>query len=461
MDKPYDVVIIGAGLSGLALAHFIKKMRPQTELLILEKDGRPGGAIRSHHEAGYLAEWGPHGFLDNAEASREILTDTGLDAEAQKAPLGSFVRYICQDGRLALIPQNPRKIIASNLLPLTAKLRVVADLWRQPQRTEQTVGQWAAHRFGARILPFVDAVFTGTYAGDIDRLSIDAVMPGIRRLELAHGSVFRGLLAKRRQMKKTGPKKNGLPAMVSFPAGMEQLVERLADPAAIRCHCAVHHLTQQNGLWEVRTTETLYQARAVAVALSINQALALLAASGMTPPVERLPEARIANVVMGFGSPAEIPFGFGYLAPEREQRFALGALFSTHMFPGRAPAGRMMLEALVGGRRHPERVDLPDDQLIRQTYEDLRQLIHLPEPPCFARVLRPGAGIPQLELGYPALLAWRDRLQQNCQGLYICGFGWEGIGINDMTKAARATATALGQGTAAAGGQAAVKGIYF
>ena len=121
----------------------------------------------------------------------------------------------------------------------------------------------------------------------------------------------------------------------------------------------------------------------------------------------------------------------------------------------------MMLEALVGGRRHPERVDLPDDQLIRQTYEDLRQLIHLPEPPCFARVLRPGAGIPQLELGYPALLAWRDRLQQNCQGLYICGFGWEGIGINDMTKAARATATALGQGTAAAGGQAAVKGIYF
>ena len=107
---------------------------------------------------------------------------------------------------------------------------------------------------------------------------------------------------------------------------------------------------------------------------------------------------------MGFGESAEIPFGFGYLAPEQEKRFALGALFSTHMFPGRAPKGHMLLEALVGGRRHPEKLELDDDVLIQKAYADLRQLIHLPDPPVFTKVLRSDHGIPQLEIGYPGLL---------------------------------------------------------
>jgi oxygen-dependent protoporphyrinogen oxidase len=112
MSTSYEVIIVGGGLSGLSVAHFLQKQRPAVDLIILEKGPRPGGAIRSFQQEGYLAEWGPHGFLDNAEASREILQDTGLDQEAQKAPLGKFVRYICLNGRLREIPQNPRKIIA-------------------------------------------------------------------------------------------------------------------------------------------------------------------------------------------------------------------------------------------------------------------------------------------------------------------------------------------------------------
>jgi oxygen-dependent protoporphyrinogen oxidase len=163
---------------------------------------------------------------------------------------------------------------------------------------------------------------------------------------------------------------------------------------------------------------------------------------------------------MGFDKSADIPFGFGYLAPEEEKRFALGALFSTHMFPGRAPQGHVLLEALVGGRRHPEKLELDDDSLISKTYADLKQLIHLPNSPVFSRVLRSEHAIPQLEIGYPKLLKWRSRLIEQNPGLYICGFGWEGIGINDMTKAARQVAAAVAAGGMAKG-EAEVKGVYF
>ena len=204
--------------------------------------------------------------------------------------------------------------------------------------------------------------------------------------------------------------------------------------------------------------------RQLVLALPVNQALALLAGSPITkekqPPFQQIPEARIATVVMGFTDAARIPFGFGYLAPEQEKRFALGALFSTHMFPGRAPAGHVMLEALVGGRRHPEKLELGDDELIHRSYEDIRQLMDLPDPPCFTTVLRTSHGIPQLELGYPQLLAWRDALEREIDGLHLCGFGWGGIGINDMIKSAKQVATAVVQGRLS-DNKAAVKGVYF
>jgi oxygen-dependent protoporphyrinogen oxidase len=465
MNKSYDVIIIGGGLSGLTVAHFLQKYRPELQVILLEKASRPGGAIQSYRQNGFLAEWGAHGFLDNVEASRELLADTGLDKEAQKAPLDKFVRYICLNGKLNLIPQNPKKIMASNLVSLSAKLRVLGDLWKKPQSKEQTVAQWAAYRFGKSLLPFVDAVLTGTYAGDFNRLSIDATFPGIRQLELDNGSVIKGLLQKRKQAKKNSQSasKKRLPAMVSFPQGMGRLPEILAENKALLLNSPVHSISKKEDLWQVNSAAGQLESKNVVLALSVNQSLDLLSGAdgleGTTSPVSSIPEANIVTVVLGFTKTAEIPYGFGFLAPEQEKRFILGALFSTHMFPGRAPAGHVMLEALVGGRRHPEKLELSDEELIRNSYEDLKQLITLPEPPCFTKVLRPAHGIPQLELGYPKLLAWRNLLAEKNKGLHICGFGWEGIGINDMTKSARQLARTI-VGTATSG-EADEKGVYF
>ncbi|HDK44598.1 MAG TPA: protoporphyrinogen oxidase, partial [Desulfobacteraceae bacterium] len=121
----------------------------------------------------------------------------------------------------------------------------------------------------------------------------------------------------------------------------------------------------------------------------------------------------------------------------------------------------VLLEALVGGRRHPERLELDDDELVGRVCEDLRQLIDLPPDPCYARVMRPRAGIPQLEAGYPALLGWRAKVLAAHPCLHICGSGWHGIGINDMTKVARKVADDILAGTREETEETEVKGVYF
>ena len=82
-------------------------------------------------------------------------------------------------------------------------------------------------------------------------------------------------------------------------------------------------------------------------------------------------------------------------------------------------------------------------RLIAGVLADLKELMELPGKPAFATVLRPASGIPQMEAGYSGLLDWRQALSAAHPSLHLCGFGWKGIGINDMIKEARQMAEAL------------------
>lgn len=467
MTQQTDTLIIGGGLSGLTIAHKLRTRCYGHRFILIEKSSSTGGVVRTHRENGFTAEIGPHGFLDNCAESRDILEETGLEAECLKSPLLNFVRYVLLDGKLQMIPQTPFKILKAPLIPWKDKLRVLADLWKEPLQGEPTVAKWVSHRFGPALLPFADAVFTGTYAGDLDRLTIDSVMPGVRKLELEHGSVIRGVLAKARQSRKSrgaNAKKFSMPAMTSFADGMERLPQRLTEyfqeGKDLILNCSAEKIHQDNGLWQVTTDKGIYQARNLVIALPTNKALTLLQ-SLKKPPMDSIPESQIVTVVFGFGPGSTLPPGFGYLTPERENRFSLGTLFSSNMFPGRAPAGHILFETLIGGRRHPERIELDDDELILRAHEDVKDVLNLTDKPVYTKVLRPWGSIPQLEKNYPALLQWRNELADAHPNLHICGFGWEGIGLNDMMKTGVRVAEAVRAGTESRQGEADVKGVYF
>ncbi|PIE60143.1 MAG: protoporphyrinogen oxidase [Desulfobulbus propionicus] len=468
--KHYDVCIIGAGLSGLSTAAFLLKGAAQKRIFLLDKGAVPGGVISTFQQDGYLAEWGPHGFLDTYEECMELVEWAGLEEDRLFAPLGKYVRYICLNGKLNEIAQQPHKIITRPLISVPAKLRVLGEVWKKPLEGEPTIAQWVEHRFGSAMLPFADAVFTGTYAGDIHRLKMDAVMPGARRLELEYGSIIKGLVRRMMQKRGSGHRRKGLPSMTSFVHGMEQfplaLAEKVSQQAEISCNTEVTGIKRTSSGWLVYYGENSCQTSHLVLALPVNTCLELLQkmeseqAKMPLPPVRKIPETRLVNVLLGFDTSAEIPFGFGYLAPEQEKRFALGGLFSSHMYPGRAPEGRQLVEVMVGGRRHEKRLELDDAALVSAVCRDLKELVALPKAPVFSKVLRSAGSLPQLEQGYTSLLAWRDQIMELEPTLFISGFGWKGIGIYDMTSEAKKTAERI-LTQKHGSGKAEVKGVYF
>lgn len=442
MQKVHDVIIIGGGLSGLSVAHFLLMLKPELDVLLIEKETRPGGCIQTFNTDGVQAEWGPHGFLNNTQESLELLANLGLDKHVQKAPLGNYLRFLCHKGKLVALPQSPQKLLTTPLLSLPGKFRLLGDLWKSPRLEDQTIGDWAAYRFGKGVLPMIDAAVTGTFAGDYNRLSIDAVMPGVRQLEKEHGSVLRGVIKSKKQKNTTV---KGLPAMLNFPHGMEQFTAALAKGKNITFNSGAKKIEKKDSQWTIDTGENIFGCHSLVLALPVNASLKLLS-SFDKPPVPEIPVAKIINVTMAFSESAQIPYGFGYLAPEQEKRFALGAMFSSQMFPDRVPRANALIEVLIGGRRHPERLDEDDQKLIEDAYNDVRTLLDLPEKPWFSKVLRPQNGIPQLEMDHPALLRWRDAFKRKFSDIHICGFGWNGIGMNDMTKSAKQTADEIIEG---------------
>jgi oxygen-dependent protoporphyrinogen oxidase len=471
MNRQYQTIIIGGGLSGLTVAHKLRLHDPDHRFCIMEKGDRTGGVIQTHRDRDYITEIGPHGFLDNCQESKQILVETGLDRECLKAPLIDFVRYVFLHNKLNLIPQTPGKILRAPLISWPAKLRVLAELWQPPLEGEPTVAKWINHRFGPALLPFLDAVYTGTYAGDFNKLTIDSVMPGVRALEKEHGSVLRGLLAKMVEKKKrrNGQKKAGftMPAMTSFPSGMQRLPEKLAEDLKdgedllLSTEVLAVQADGSGKGWLVTTAQGESRAINVVFALPVNAALKILDQLDPGLPQKSIPETWIATVVFGFQDEVKLPPGFGYLTPEQEQRFTLGSLFSSNMFPGRAPNGHIVFETLVGGRRHPERLALDDATLTRKAFEDVKEILQIARTPAYTTVLRSSGGIPQLEQNYPQLLAWRENFLLAHPGLQIVGFGWEGIGLNDMMKCASRAAEKILASPAAAQHGTDIKGIYF
>lgn len=459
-----NTIIVGAGLTGLTVAHKLRLQDHDHRLLIIDKAEVPGGAIRTHREQDFIAEIGPHGFLDNNEISQGILAETGLDKEAVRAPLMDFVRYVYHKGKLNMIEQTPLKIAKAPLISWPAKFRVLGDIFKSRLEGEPTIAQWVEHRFGAAMIPYMDAAFTGTYAGDIHRLRIDAVMPGVRAIEKQYGSVIRGLIAKAIAHKKNGAKKSFImPAMTSFPKGMIRLPEKLAEqfsPEELLLGTDITAITREDDGWSVTTEGGVrYEAEQLVLALPTNIALKLLTSLKAGMPQQEIPEAWIVSVIMGYKN-AEIPPGFGFLTPESEHRFSLGCLFSSNMFPGRAPDDHIVIETLVGGRRHPERVAMEDSTIIERASKDIEDILGLKNP-TYTTVLRSKSGIPQLEEGYTDLLSWRDALVRTNPGLHICGFGWEGIGLNDMMKTGTKVAEAIHAARTSGTSDAEAKGIYF
>jgi len=109
----------------------------------------------------------------------------------------------------------------------------------------------------------------------------------------------------------------------------------------------------------------------------------------------------------------------------------LGAIFSSALFPNRAPAGHLTLTCYVGGERQPQLAVLPPEKLFPLVTGDLRRLLGVRGDPTFAHSVFWPRAIPQYNVGYGRYRTLMSEIEKKAPGLLLAGSYRDGISLSD------------------------------
>lgn len=460
--QPPRVVIVGGGISGLAIAHALVERQlaagiAAIEVCLLEAGAEPGGKIRSERSAGYLCEWGPNGFLNKEPATLSLCRRLGLTAQLQPAEDAFGRRYIYRRGRLVAVRANPLGFIASPLLPPAGKLRLFCEPFVPRRRAlrhegDESVASFARRRigsWGAEIL--IDAMQSGIYAGDPTRLSVKSCFPRVVEVEQQYGSLVRGMVSLKRSSK-GGATPGAGPSghLTSFNDGLQSLTNALAARlgSRVRCNTTLRAIQRRNQRYQLELDggEPL-QADAVVLACPAYAAAPLLAPldGHLSRLIDGIEYAPLGVLCLGWRrEQVKHPLdGFGFLAPRREGLRSLGALFSSSIFRGRAPFGRVLMRVMLGGARDPQVLELDDDHLVLLALSELEPVLGLNGMPEHVRVFRHTRAIPQYNVGHEARIQRIAQRLADLPHLHLGGNAYHGVSINDCVRNAEVLATQI------------------
>jgi protoporphyrinogen/coproporphyrinogen III oxidase len=449
------VVVVGAGISGLTAAWRLQGLGH--DVTCVDPSRRPGGLIRSERRDGFLCEVGPQAIVDGAPETRALVTDLELAPEVVRPAPAARRRYVYTRGRLRAVPTTPPSLLSSDLLSLAGKWRLLREPWVKPrplQAEEESVLAFAERRLGpeaARNL--VGPAIIGIFAGDAARLSLRSALPRLHDLETQHGSLLRGL----RALRKGGAL---LGKSFSFRQGLERLPQALSTRLGDRLrHAEVHELHREgDGSWSVELRPSgsdvaespppILKADAVVLATPPRVTASLLAPllPEAAQALRSVPLAPVAVVCLGFQT-TDIGMdlnAYGFLVAREQGPKLLGCQYESTIFPGRAPAGCVLLRALYGGTFDPDAVEESDDALVRRAWQELRTIAGLSRFPDVTAVWRIRDAIPQYELGHLARVTTVERATATLPGLHVLGLALFGIGVNDCIRAATQLARTIG-----------------
>ncbi len=462
---PKTVVIIGAGIAGLATAFELLDLErqgktPPLDLRILEASDRAGGNIRTENDSSYVCEWGPEGFLDSVPETLGLARRVGLENKIVRSRKEADNRYIYRAGKLRAVPLKPPAFLFSDMLPLIPRLRVMCEPLVRGKRddSDETVFDFAARRIGkGAASALVDAMVSGVYAGDAKRLSLPAAFPKMRAMEKNHGSLFRAMIAKMKEAKRTGKSVGGPSGpkgkLTSFDGGMETFIQGLVDavgPDRIRYETSAADVKKTSDAWRV-VTEKGEEIAAEAVVVSAPAPIAKVFLRNLSSKVSdnlaRIPFASIVVVAQGFKkSQVGHPLGgFGFLIPRAEKLKSLGVLWTSSAFPGRAPEGCCLMRTMIGGATFPEAVDMADDEIVEMTRREISPILGINGEPDWTRVFRFRNGIAQYNIGHLETLSEIEKELSAFPGLFLTGTSYRGIAINSACEAGPKAAKEIAQ----------------
>jgi len=438
------VVVVGAGISGLTCAYRLQ--RSGLDVIVLESSDVVGGVIQTDNEHGFLCEVGPNSFQGTPEVF-DLIREIGLEGELVTAD-SRLARYIFHRGKLHPAPMGPGALLSTKLLSLRAKLKLFREPWVRPYQgaSEESLAGFVCRRFGPEALRNLVAPFvSGVYAGDPRCLSARSAFPMLVEFEEKYGSVLRGFI---RSIRKT-PKPRRSRSLCSFVKGLHTLPRVLAEKIGaerVLLGARVRGMRPSEGTQigaytlRIQRGGENYELGADVVVLATSAYRAAELAQTLSLTLERELAAveypPLAGICVAYKKGA-VPHplqGFGFLVPRDEGVRLLGCIWSSSLFPGRAPEGYVLLSIFIGGSVDPEVASLSDHQVIEAVTQDLRTTLGVQIAPRVLTLNRYGHAIPQYGLGHEARLSRIKGELQKLPGVFLAGNYLRGISIGDCIK---------------------------
>lgn len=434
------VAILGGGIAGLTAAHYLRKRQIDFELF--EASDEVGGKIRSERTDGFLVEHGPNSLPSSSPLLQQIVQDLDLSDQVVFAAPNARKRFVVRHGEPVELPLSPPALLTSGYFSFRTKLLLAREPLLAPKSDDEdeSVAAFARRRLGNEVLDYaVDPFVTGVFAGDPELLSLRHAFPALYRLEQDHGSLIKGLLAS-----KPGSTSPPHRRIFSFREGMQTLPVAMSHPIAdrIKTNHAIRAIRQEGARWRLniswgdREEERLFDRVISTLPLPRFCELGLSTELDLSP-LEEVPHPPVGVLVMGFEAdrishPLD---GFGMLVPGKEStKRILGTIFSSTIFPDRAPEGKTLLTTLVGGARRHEIGLFSLDFLQEFVLEDLHHTLGVHADPVFVRHVIWEEAIPQYHVGYGVVKALLNNLEAVHPGLYFAGNYRQGISVIDAIQ---------------------------
>jgi oxygen-dependent protoporphyrinogen oxidase len=458
------ILILGGGITGLAAAVRLQELAANHDAAgdrasrvtweLWESRDRLGGVLQTESADGFLIERSADSFLNQIPAAYRLAERVGFTDQLIAPNAGNRRASVLHAGQMHPVPDGFMLMAPSAIAPMwrtkllswEAKLRMAGELLIEPRAKEvedESLASFAIRRFGREAYErLIQPLIGGIYTADPWKLSLRATLPRFLDMEREHGSLIRAIAMNRGNgQTKEAPTGQSGARYNQFLAprhGMSSWVDAIASKLPreqIKLQRSVTRIARVNHQWHVwhhgadqpaifdSLLTTAPAPKAAELLAKVSPALAM--------ELRAIPYAGSCVVALGYHRDqfARPPQGFGLVVPAIEGRRIIAVSHSSNKFPGRAPDDSVLLRVFVGGALQPELADLPDEQLLRITEAELRDLYGLQGSPRIARIARWERAMPQYHLGHVERIARIEALAAQLPGLALAGAAYRGVGI--------------------------------
>ncbi|MFA5819413.1 MAG: protoporphyrinogen oxidase [Bacteroidales bacterium] len=444
MEKTVEIAVIGAGLTGLTTAFYLKKNNK--DFIVLEEKEKPGGVIQTRNENGFVYEEGPNtGVIGNPDVA-ELFEDLVGLCKCEIASEKVKKRYILKDGIWEPMPMGPWQAVNTPLFTLKDKLRLLGEPFRSiGTNPDEPLSEMVKRRMGQSFLDYaIDPFILGVYAGDPSLLLTKYAFPKLYNLEQNYGSFIGGSIKKKFE-KKDEREKKATRKVFSVYGGLSGLISALwksAGEERFLFHAKNIEIKPEEDHFVLTGTQNnekiKIKARKVITTTGSYTLRPMLpfADNELLLGIEKLKYARVMQIVLGFNKWDGMALdGFGGLIPFREKRDILGVLFLSALLSQRAPEGGALCSVFVGGVRRDDLSDKTDDEVKKIVEREFSDVMRLKEfNPDLFKIIRYKYAIPQYGIESHHKLEAIEKLESEYKGLIIGGNPRDGIGMADRIK---------------------------